>query len=160
MKQFALLTVVLAVVALIAPSVTLANTTEPTAGRSTEIAVPVVDVFEEGDCRLRFIAMPSADLKSTFVTLIYEDRAMRTIRAVTVNPEVVLTVDDPKFNDFMSDMDSDFKSYIRATLADRLLHLVAEGSVLDRAAMAIFFGSSNVRFDAARRVSASESATE
>ncbi len=152
MKQIALFAVVFAVLALCAPIATLA--------RVSEIAPPIVDMFEEGDCSLRLIAMPSADLKSTQVTLVYEDRALRTISAVTVNPDVIATADDPRYNAFLASMDDDFVSYVRATLADRLLHLSSAAGVLDRAESAIFFRTTDLDKRLARRVSATESAAE
>lgn len=152
MKQIALFAVVFAVMALCAPVVTHA--------RVSEIAPPIVDTFEEGDCSLRLIAMPSANLESTQVTLVYEDRALRTIRAVTVNPDVIARADDPRYNAFLASMDDDFVSFVRATLADRLLHLSSSTGVLDRAESAIFFRTTDLDKHLARRVSATESAAE
>lgn len=160
MKHIALLAVVFAVAALCAPVAAHARVSELDSSRPTEIAPPIVDTFEDGDCRLRLIAMPSADLESTQVTLVYEDRALRTIRSVTVNPDVIATADDPRYNAFLSSMDDDFVSYVRATLADRLLHLSNAATVLDHAESAIFFRTTDLDTRFARRVSATESAAE
>ncbi len=155
-KHIALIALVLAVVVLCAPVAAFASVSD----RPSEIAPPVVDTFEDGDCRLRLIALPSADLSTTQVTLVYEDRALRTVRALTVNPDVVASASDPKFDAFLASMDVDFVSYVRATLADRLLHLSSTVSILDRVGSALFFRSTDVGTRFARRVSATESAAE
>lgn len=160
MKHIALIAVVFAVAALCAPVAAHAGVSELASARPAEIAPPIVDTFEEGDCRLSLIAIPSADLESTQVTLVYEDRAQRTIRSVTVNPDVIATANDPRYVAFLSSMDDDFVSYVRATLADRLLHLSNAASVLDRAESAIFFRTTDLDTRFARRVSATESAAE
>jgi len=159
-KPFALFSVAFAVLGLCAPAAAFARASETAVTPSVEVSAPIVDVFEEGDCRLRLVALPSADLETTQVTLVYEDRSSRTIRAVTVNPEVAASTADERFNAFLAAMDEDFKSYVRATLADRLLHLASDASVADRAVAAVFFGSPALRTASVRRVSAIESSAE
>lgn len=138
MKHYFLLMLAVAALAACAPAVRAAGGTE--LSRPSGVAVPVVDTFEDGDFRLRLIAMPSPDQKATEVTLIYEDRAQRTLRAVTVRPDAV--VKDDVFATFLNTMDADFVSYVRASLADRLLHLSGMLSTIDRAESALFLGGS------------------
>ena len=157
-KHIALFALVFAVFAVAGPVVTFAGGTGPMSVRPSEIALPVVDSFEDGDCRLRLIGMPSADLTTMQVTLVYEDRALRVLNSLTVNPDVVATSNDPKFNAFLASMDRDFVSFVRATLADRLLHLTDGGSVLDRSESALFFRTTDSSTRSALRVSAVESA--
>jgi hypothetical protein len=157
-KHIALFVLVFTVFAVAGPVVVFAGDTGPTSVRPSEIALPVVESFEDGDCRLRLIGMPSADLTTMQVTLVYEDRALRILNSVTVNPDVVATSNDPKFNAFITSMDRDFVSFVRATLADRLLHLTDGGNVLDRSVSALFFRTTDSARRSARLISAVESA--
>ena len=102
-------------------------------------SVPVVDAFEDGDQRLRLIALPAPEGGSVEVTLVYEDAERQALRSVTVDPEVVTSKKDPAFTAFLDEMDPDFLVFVRASLADRLLHLRGAQTSFDRAESTLFF---------------------
>ena len=121
----------------IAPAAARAAQNAATSGASA--SVPVVDAFEDGDQRLRLIALPAPEGAAVEVTLVYEDAERQALRSVTVDPEVVTSTNDPAFTAFLNEMDPDFLVFVRASLADRLLHLKGTPSAFDRAASKLFF---------------------
>lgn len=101
--------------------------------------VPVVDTFEDGDTRLKLVGLPAPDGFGMSVTLVYEEAERRVVRSITVHPDLVEADEAESFNEFVSLMDPDFVSFVRALLADRILHLRAEPSALDVAEAGLFF---------------------
>ena len=101
--------------------------------------VPAVDAFEDGGQRLRLIAMPAPEGAPVEVTLVYEDSERQALSSVTVDPEVVISTNDAAFAAFLDQMDPDFLSFVRASLADRMLHLTKAQSNFDRAESMLFF---------------------
>jgi hypothetical protein len=102
-------------------------------------SIPVVDTFEDGGQRLKLIGLPSPDGDRLDVTLVYEDRDEQVLRSVTVDPNLVGTADGATFAQFLAEMDPAFLSYVRASLADRLLHLKNVPNPYERAVSRIFF---------------------
>jgi hypothetical protein len=121
----------------IAPAAARAAQNAATGGASA--SVPVVDAFEDGEQRLRLIALPAPEGAPVEVTLVYEDAERQALRSVTVDPEVVTSKNDPAFAAFLDEMDPDFLVFVRASLADRLLHLKAAPTAFDRAESNLFF---------------------
>jgi hypothetical protein len=101
--------------------------------------VPVVDAFEDGGQRLRLIALPAPEGAPVEVTLVYEDTERQALRSMTVDPEVVTSTKDAAFTAFLDQMDPDFLVFVRASLADRLLHLKGTQTNFDRAESTLFF---------------------
>jgi hypothetical protein len=101
--------------------------------------VPVVDTFEDGGQRLKLIGLPTPDGDRLDVTLVYEDRDEQVLRSVTVDPNLVGTADGATFAQFLDEMDPAFLSYVRASLADRMLHLKNMPNNYERAVSRLFF---------------------
>ena len=101
--------------------------------------VPVVDTFEDGAQRLKLVGLPAPDGDRLDVTLVYEDRDEQLLRSVTVDPSHVGTADGAAFAEFLDEMDPAFLSYVRASLADRMLHLKNMPSSYERAVSRLFF---------------------
>lgn len=108
-------------------------------GRAESASVPVVDQFEDGEQRLKLIGLPAPEGDAMQVTLVYEDGEQQVMRSVTVDPTLVATTHAGALQAFLDEMDPDFVSYVRAALADRLMHLKAQPSQYDRAVSALFF---------------------
>ena len=111
-------------------------------------AAPAVDTFEDGDCRLKLFGATS-ESGAMRVTLVYEDAETRTLESVTVDPDLVATTEAELFKTFLEKIDPAFLSFVRATLADRLLHLKAEPHPIDVAESTLFF-KRKVIFEEAR----------
>ena len=120
----------------IAPAARAAQNAVSTAAAPS---VPVVDSFEDGGQRLRLIALPAPEGAPVEVTLVYEDAERQALRSVTVDPEVVTSTKDAAFTAFLDEMDPDFLVFVRASLADRLLHLKGTQTNFDRAESTLFF---------------------
>ena len=101
--------------------------------------VPVVDTFEDGDQRLKLVGLPAPDADRLDVTLVYEDREAQVLRSVTIDPDLVGTTDGAALTQFLEEMDPAFLSYVRASLADRLLHLKSAPNRYERAVSRVFF---------------------
>lgn len=115
---------------------------------SDRAPAPAVDTFEDGDFRLKLFGVPS-ESGAMQVTLVYEDAETRTIESTTVDPELVATTEAETFTAFLDKIDPSFLSFVRATLADRLLHLKAEPLPIDVAESTLFF-KRKVIFEEAR----------
>ena len=101
--------------------------------------IPVVDTFEDGDQRLKLVALQAPEGDRLDVTLVYEDRETQTLRSVTVDPAAVGTPEGAAFAEFLEEMDPGFLSYVRAALADRMLHLKGAPNHFERAVSRMFF---------------------
>lgn len=101
--------------------------------------VPSVDSIEDGDRKLKLIGLPSTDGQSFQVTMVYEDAENQIARSVTVDPMLVASANATLLNSFLDEMDPGFLSFVKATLADRLLHLKAQPAPFDRAEAMVFF---------------------
>ena len=111
--------------------------------------VPVVDTFEDGDQRLKLVGLQAPEGDRLDVTLVYEDREAHVLRSVTVNPALVGTAEGAAFAAFLAEMDPAFLSYVRAALADRMLHLAGAPNQFERAVSRLFFPRTAGRGDVA-----------
>lgn len=117
--------------------VTATGAAAPALAQNDRAAAPSADTFEDGDCRLKLFGVPGET--GMRVTLVYENAETRTIESITVDPELVTSVESDRLDAFLAKIDSGFLSFVRATLADRLLHLRAEPKPLDVAESSLFF---------------------
>ena len=108
------------------------------------VTVPVVDTFADGDQQLRVIGLPGADGETLQVTLVYADQGEQTLRSITIDPALAATAQSAEFEEFLGSLDPDFVSYVRAALADRLLHMRKTPTVVERAAFSLFFPKTDV----------------
>jgi hypothetical protein len=124
------------------------------------VSVPVVDTFAEGDQQLRLVGLPGVDGESIQVTLVYADQAEQTLQSITVDPSLVATEQAAAFAEFLASLDPDFVSFVRASLADRLLHLRKAPTAIERAAFSLFFPNTDVDAYIARSAAARVYRTE
>lgn len=124
------------------------------------VAVPVVDTFEDAGLRLRLIGLPSPDGASLQVTLVYEDEDAQALSSVTVDPSLVATTNAEAYNAFLAQMDPGFVSFVRASLADRLMHLRTPQTRFERAESAIFFPGAGHGSSVAHNAAAEERGAE
>lgn len=116
----------------------------PAAARAAQNSIastsaPIVDTFEDGDQHLRLVGSPAADGERMQVTIVYEDAERQARRSITIDPASVTPTGTPELTAFLAEMDPGFLSYVRASLADRLLHLKAAPTGFDRAVSTVFF---------------------
>lgn len=107
-------------------------------------AIPEVDSYQEGNQRLQFVALPDTTTGGVSVTLVYEDGDSRSYTSVTVDPKLVATKHAATFQAFLAEIDPSFLSFVKASLADRLLHLRIEPRTIDRAESTMFFPSADL----------------
>lgn len=100
---------------------------------------PVMDTFEDGAQRLRLVGLASEDGTSLHVTLVYEDAERKIMRSIEIDPATIGAQPSPELLAFLSEMDEDFVSFVKASLADRFLHLEAQPSAFERAESSLFF---------------------
>src|SRR5437867_278444 len=98
---------------------------------------PLVDTFQDGEQRLKLVAIPASNGKGIDITLIYENQ--KVVRTASINPALAATTDAEALRSFLGNLDPDFLSYIRASLADRLLLLQNQPGPLELAESALLF---------------------
>lgn len=122
-------------------------------------AVPEFDSYVDGNQRLQLIALPETTSGGISVTLVYEDGDARTYRSVTVDPKLVATTHSKTFQTFLADIDPEFLTYVKASLADRLLHIHLEPRALDRAESTMFFPGADLDVAVTRNARAQSDTT-
>lgn len=100
-------------------------------------ASPRMDVFTDGSRQLRLIEIPDYDGEGSALTFVYDDG--HAARSVTIDPSKVQERDSVALQSFLAEVDESFISFVRASLADRVLHLSAAPSTIERSLLAVFF---------------------
>jgi hypothetical protein len=98
-----------------------------------------VDTYVDDDQTLTLVASPSATGRSTEITLVYHQG--NQARCLTVDAELAGTSQAATLGRFLDAIDPSFLSYVKASLADRLLHLNVAPSQLDRFESAYLVGA-------------------
>jgi hypothetical protein len=105
--------------------------------RASAPAAPRTELFADGGRQLRLIEIPDYDGKGVAMTLVFDNG--EAVHSVTIDPANAAGRDAAALQKFLDNVDEDFLSFVRASLADRILHLTEAASSFDRAQVAIFF---------------------
>jgi hypothetical protein len=115
-------------------------------------ALPVVDRFEDEGQTLELLAPAAPYAPGSSVTLVYRNEDAG-VSQVTVQPTNLAAGGVPTLDTFLGEMDPAFLSFVRASVADRMIRVKARATELDRVEAALFFPSKRaelVRTDASR----------
>jgi hypothetical protein len=128
----------------------LAMGKRPAARAASAPRAPHSEVFADAGRQLKLIGVPDYDGRGLALTLIYEDG--EAARSVTIDPAEARGRDAAELEAFLDGVDPGFLSYVRASLADRILHLAASASDFQRAQVDVFFPGRRAGLDGAATV--------
>jgi hypothetical protein len=95
------------------------------------------EVIEDGEQSLKIIGTPAATGTGIELTLVYD--GPEGVKVAAFDPALVATAQSAAYAAFLDQVDPGFLSFVRASLADRLLHMQTLPCAFDRATTALFF---------------------
>jgi hypothetical protein len=106
-------------------------------------ALPTIDRFEDEGQTLELHSPSFPYVGDAAITLVYKDDEAN-VRHVTVFPGQ-LAQGAPALDGFLGTMDPAFLSFVRSSVADRMIRIKTRATALDRAEAALFFPSKRVQ---------------
>jgi hypothetical protein len=103
-------------------------------------ALPLVDRFEDEGQTLEILAPTAPYSAGAAVTLVYRNEDSHVLRT-TVRPGSLVSSDADACDSFLHKMDPAFLSFVRASIADRMIRVRTLATELDRVEAALFFPS-------------------